>query len=232
MTWCAATSATARWSQPAADAPAAAVVNFAAESHVDRSIDGPGGLRRDQSSSAPSRCSTRSRPTGARSKATRATRSASCTSRPTRSTARSAPTIRRSPRRRRTRPTARTRPRRPARDHLVRAYHHTYGLPVLTTNCSNNYGPFQFPEKLIPLIIHQRARRQAAAGLRRRQERARLALRRGPLLGDRPRARRGPAGETYNVGGNSERQNIDVVHTLCDILDELRPVAPPAATRT
>ena len=70
-----------------------------------------------------------------------------------------------------------------ASDHLVRAYHHTYGLPTLTTNCSNNYGPYQFPEKLIPLMIAQRARRQAAAGLRRRQERARLAVRRGPLRG-------------------------------------------------
>ncbi len=77
-------------------------------------------------------------------------------------------------------------------DHLVRAYYHTYGLPALITNCSNNYGPYQFPEKLIPLMIAERAGRQAAAGLRRRPERARLAVRRRSLPGDlaRPRGRR------------------------------------------
>jgi len=108
-------------------------------------------------------------------------------------------------------------------DQLVRAYHHTYGLPVLTTNCSNNYGPFQFPEKLIPLIIHNA-----------------LAGRPLPIYGDGLNVRdwlfvadhcsaimrvldAGRPGETYNVGGNSERQNIAVVHTLCDILDQLAP---------
>ncbi|HTV03136.1 MAG TPA: dTDP-glucose 4,6-dehydratase [Luteitalea sp.] len=108
-------------------------------------------------------------------------------------------------------------------DHLVRAYHHTYGLPVLTTNCSNNYGPYQFPEKLIPLIIHNA-----------------LAGKPLPIYGDGLNVRdwlfvedhcsaiarvldAGRVGETYNVGGNSERQNISVVHTLCDILDELAP---------
>ena len=107
----------------------------------------------------------------------------------------------------------------------MRAYHHTYGLPVLTTNCSNNYGPFQFPEKLIPLIIHNA-----------------LAGKPLPIYGDGKNVRdwlyvedhcsaiarvldQGRAGETYNVGGNSERQNIAVVHTLCDILDELAPRA-------
>jgi dTDP-glucose 4,6-dehydratase len=110
-------------------------------------------------------------------------------------------------------------------DHLVRAYHHTYGLPVLTTNCSNNYGPFQFPEKLIPLIVHNA-----------------LAGKPLPIYGDGTNVRdwlyvedhcsaiarvlaAGRPGETYNVGGNSERQNIAVVHTLCDILDELSPRA-------
>ena len=111
----------------------------------------------------------------------RASGSASCTCRPTRCTARSGRTIRRSPRRRRTRRTARTPRRKAASDHLVRAWHHTYGLPTLTTNCSNNYGPYQFPEKLIPLMIVNALRGQAAAGLRRRRERPRLALRRGPL---------------------------------------------------
>lgn len=110
-----------------------------------------------------------------------------------------------------------------ASDHLVRAYHHTYGLPVLTTNCSNNYGPYHFPEKLIPLVIHN-----ALAG---------KAL---PIYGDGQQIRdwlyvkdhcsairrvleAGNPGETYNVGGWNEKPNLDVVHTLCAILDELSP---------
>lgn len=105
-------------------------------------------------------------------------------------------------------------------DHLVSAYHHTYGLPTLITNCSNNYGPYQFPEKLIPLIINN-----ALAG---------KAL---PVYGDGKNVRdwlyvvdhceailqvleKGRLGETYNVGGNNEKQNIEVVQTICDILDE------------
>ncbi|QDE38492.1 dTDP-glucose 4,6-dehydratase [Luteibacter pinisoli] len=111
-----------------------------------------------------------------------------------------------------------------ASDHLVRAFHHTYGLPTLTTNCSNNYGPFQFPEKLIPLVIQK-----ALAG---------EAL---PIYGDGLNIRDwlyvedhcsaiarvlegGRLGETYNVGGNSERTNLTVVKTICAILDELRPL--------
>ena len=112
-----------------------------------------------------------------------------------------------------------------ASDHLVRAFHHTYGLPVLTTNCSNNYGPYQFPEKLIPLIIQK-----ALAG-------APL-----PVYGDGRNVRdwlfvkdhcsairrvleAGRVGETYNVGGDSERENIHVVRTLCALLDARRPRA-------
>ncbi len=108
-------------------------------------------------------------------------------------------------------------------DHLVRAFHHTWGLPVLTTNCSNNYGPFQFPEKLIPLII-QKA----------------LAGEPLPIYGDGRNVRDwlyvedhctaiqrvledGRPGETYNVGGNAERENISVVKTICSLLDERRP---------
>ena len=108
-------------------------------------------------------------------------------------------------------------------DHLVRAFHHTYGLPVLTTNCSNNYGPFQFPEKLIPLVIQR-----ALGG---------LSL---PIYGDGRNIRdwlfvrdhtaairlvldRGRVGETYNVGGLNERSNLEVVDTICATLDELRP---------
>ena len=110
-----------------------------------------------------------------------------------------------------------------ASDHLVRAYHHTYGLPVLTTNCSNNYGPYLFPEKLIPLIIHNALTGKAL-----------------PIYGDGQQIRdwlyvkdhcaairrvleAGQLGETYNVGGWNEKANIDVVHTLCDILDEEQP---------
>ena len=112
-----------------------------------------------------------------------------------------------------------------ASDHLVRAYHHTYGLPVLTTNCSNNYGPYHFPEKLIPLVIQN-----ALAG---------KAL---PIYGDGQQIRDwlyvtdhcsairrvlegGRLGETYNVGGWNEKANLEVVHTLCSILDELQPRA-------
>jgi dTDP-glucose 4,6-dehydratase len=112
-------------------------------------------------------------------------------------------------------------------DHLVRAYLHTYGLPVLTTNCSNNYGPFQFPEKLIPLIIFNAVNGKAL-----------------PIYGDGKNVRdwlyvgdhcsaidtvlkRGRVGETYNVGGESEIANIDVVQTICSILDELHPGGAP-----
>ena len=108
-------------------------------------------------------------------------------------------------------------------DHLVRAWHHTYGLPVITTNCSNNYGPFQFPEKLVPLIIHH-----ALAG---------KAL---PIYGDGMQVRdwlfvedhcralvrvleAGHPGETYNIGGGNEKSNLETVRTICAVLDELAP---------
>jgi len=110
-----------------------------------------------------------------------------------------------------------------ASDHLVRAYHHTYSLPVLTTNCSNNYGPYHFPEKLIPLVIHNA-----------------LAGKPLPIYGDGQQIRdwlyvkdhcsalrrvleSGKVGEVYNVGGWNEKPNLEVVHTLCTILDELSP---------
>lgn len=112
-----------------------------------------------------------------------------------------------------------------ASDHLVRAYHHTYGLPVLTTNCSNNYGPFHFPEKLIPLMI---VNAQAGKPL--------------PVYGDGQQVRdwlyvkdhcsairrvleAGTVGETYNVGGWNEKPNLEIVHTVCALLDELKPRA-------
>ncbi len=112
-----------------------------------------------------------------------------------------------------------------ASDHLVRAFHHTYGLPVLTTNCSNNYGPYQFPEKLIPLIIAK-----ALAGEPLPVYGDGLNVRDWLFVGDHCSAIRrvldaGRVGETYNVGGDAERTNIDVVHTLCALLDERRPLA-------
>jgi len=108
-------------------------------------------------------------------------------------------------------------------DHLVRSYQHTYGLPTLTTNCSNNYGPFQFPEKLIPLIIHNALDEKPL-----------------PIYGDGQQIRdwlfvedhcdairsvlaNGRVGETYNVGGESEMTNLDVVSIICEILDRLKP---------
>jgi dTDP-glucose 4,6-dehydratase len=119
-----------------------------------------------------------------------------------------------------------------ASDHLVRAYHHTYGLPTLTTNCSNNYGPYQFPEKLIPLMILNATRGKPL-----------------PIYGDGMNVRdwlyvsdhctairevlsRGRVGETYNVGGWNEMPNLEIVHTVCGLLDEMRPdPAGPCARR-
>ena len=108
-------------------------------------------------------------------------------------------------------------------DHLVRAYHHTYGLPTITTNCSNNYGPYQFPEKLIPLIILN-----ALAGKPLPVYGDGMNVRDWLYVGDHCSAIRlalakGRVGETYNIGGNNERANIDVVRSVCRILDELRP---------
>ncbi|MDD5280391.1 dTDP-glucose 4,6-dehydratase [Acidithiobacillus sp.] len=119
-----------------------------------------------------------------------------------------------------------------ASDQFVRAWHHTYGLPTLTTNCSNNYGPYQFPEKLIPLMIHNA-----------------LAGKPLPVYGDGQNVRdwlyvedhcraiarvldAGKPGETYNIGGHNEVRNIDVVHTLCDLLDRMRPRSDGQSYRT
>ncbi|MDP3842573.1 MAG: dTDP-glucose 4,6-dehydratase [Oxalobacteraceae bacterium] len=112
-----------------------------------------------------------------------------------------------------------------ASDHLVRAYHHTYGLPTLTTNCSNNYGPYHFPEKLIPLIITN-ARAGKALPIYGDGQQVRDWL----YVGDHCAAIRrvleaGKPGEVYNVGGWNEKANLEVVHTLCDILDQLDPKA-------
>lgn len=112
-----------------------------------------------------------------------------------------------------------------ASDHLVRAFHHTYGLPVLTTNCSNNYGQYQFPEKLIPLIIAR-----ALAGEPLPVYGDGRNVRDWLYVGDHCAAIRrvleaGRIGETYNVGGDAERQNLEVVQTICRLLDERQPLA-------
>jgi dTDP-glucose 4,6-dehydratase len=116
-------------------------------------------------------------------------------------------------------------------DHLVRAYHHTYGLPVLTTNCSNNYGPYQFPEKLIPLMILNATNAKPL-----------------PIYGDGMNVRdwlyvsdhcaairvvleKGRVGETYNIGGWNEMPNLDIVHKVCGLLDEYQPSSDGPATR-
>lgn len=110
-----------------------------------------------------------------------------------------------------------------ASDHLVRAWHHTYGLPTLATNCSNNYGPYHFPEKLIPLVI-LRALAGESLPVYGKGENVRDWLH----VEDHAEAltlvlRRGRPGETYNVGGDSERKNIEVVRTICALLDEMLP---------
>jgi len=112
-----------------------------------------------------------------------------------------------------------------ASDHLARAWADTYGLPVLVTNCSNNYGPYQFPEKLIPVVI-LKALRGEPIPIYGKGENIRDWL----YVGDHAEAlhkviAKGSVGETYNIGGNNERQNIDLVRLLCSLLDELRPSA-------
>jgi len=112
-----------------------------------------------------------------------------------------------------------------ASDHLVRAYHHTYGMPMLTTNCSNNYGPYHFPEKLIPIVIHN-ALNGKPLPIYGNGSNVRDWL----YVGDHCSAIRrvleaGSVGQTYNIGGWNEKTNLDVVHTLCDILDQQKPKA-------
>jgi len=198
-----------------------AVINFAAESHVDRSIDGPGAFIqtnvvatlsllesvRDYWKTLPSRQADAFRflhvstdevygTLGATGKFTETTPYA---------------------------PNSPYSASKAASDHLVRAFHHTYGLPTLTTNCSNNYGPYHFPEKLIPLVI---AKALAGEPI--------------PVYGDGKQVRdwlfvadhckaictvldKGRTGDTYNIGGNAEKQNIEVVQSICALLDQRHP---------
>ncbi|HEY4555298.1 MAG TPA: dTDP-glucose 4,6-dehydratase, partial [Lysobacter sp.] len=200
-----------------------AVINFAAESHVDRSIDGPAAFVRTnvvgtlalleatrdhwRSLDAPARDAFRFLHVstdevygtlGETGKFTEQTTYA---------------------------PNSPYSASKAASDHLVRAFHHTYGLPVLTTNCSNNYGPYQFPEKLIPLVIAK-----ALAGEPLPVYGDGLNVRDWLYVGDHCSAIRrvleaGRVGETYNVGGDAERTNIAVVKAICALLDARRPLA-------
>ena len=117
-------------------------------------------------------------------------------------------------------------------DHLVRAYHHTYGLPVLTTNCSNNYGPLQFPEKLIPLVIYNALQEKPLPvygnGLQIRD----WLYVRDHCAAIKKVLAAGMAGEVYNVGGSSEKTNIDVVNKLCELLDMKRPLQNGSSYRS
>ena len=112
-----------------------------------------------------------------------------------------------------------------ASDHLVRAWHHTYGLPVLTTNCSNNYGPYHFPEKLIPLVILNALSGKSLPIYGDGQQIRDWLYVRDHCSAIRRVLEAGKLGETYNVGGWNEKPNLDVVQTICAILDELRPKA-------
>ncbi|NKD86142.1 dTDP-glucose 4,6-dehydratase [Haematospirillum jordaniae] len=205
-----------------------AVINFAAESHVDRSIDGPetfiqtnivGTFRLLEAVRAFYGCMTAAMQTRFRFLHV-------STDEVYGSLDETAPAFTEESRYMPNSPYAAS---KAASDHLVRAYHHTYGLPVLTTNCSNNYGPFQFPEKLIPLCIHNA-----------------LTGKPLPIYGDGQNVRDwlyvkdhgaairrvlevGVLGETYNIGGCSESTNLDLVRMVCRILDEQSPRADGAS---
>ena len=198
-----------------------AVYNLAAETHVDRSIDSPEAFIRTNTSAPP--CSSRPRAGIAqRSRVARARHFDSCTCRPMKCMDRSTPAGV-SRKRRRYAPNSPYAASKAAADHLVRAYFHTYGLPVLITNCSNNYGPFQLPEKLIPLTMLNA-----------------LEGRRLPIYGDGSNVRdwlhvkdhcaglmtvmqRGRAVKHYSLGAENEQNNVAIVDTICDVLEQLRP---------
>ena len=207
-----------------------AVVHFAAESHVDRSIHGPGAFMRtnvDGTFSLLEASRARWSALGDGEKAAFRFLHVS-TDEVYGSLAPGAPAF------------AEDHPYEPnspysaskaASDHLVRAWHHTYGLPVLTTNCSNNYGPFHFPEKLIPLMIVN-----ALAGKPLPVYGDGMQVRDWLYVGDHCAAIRavlagGRLGETYNVGGWNEKPNIEIVHAVCALLDEMAPSATGPFTR-
>ena len=203
-----------------------AVVNFAAESHVDRSIDGPepfvqtnvvGTLRLLEAFKAYHQSQAKDRQSNLRFLHVSTDEVYGSLSATDSAFSESTPYSPNSP----------YSASKAGADHLVRAYHHTFGLPVLTTNCSNNYGPYQFPEKLIPLMILNACDGKSL-----------------PIYGDGANIRdwlhvedhcsaiwevliRGRVGETYCIGGNSEKTNLEVVDTICGVLDQLKPEHAP-----
>ena len=202
-----------------------AVVNFAAETHVDRSIDGPGAFVQtnvvETHELLEAALSYWSALEGEDHDAFRflhiSTDEVYGTLGPTGYFTEESPF----------RPNSPYAASKAASDHLVRAYHHTYGLPTLTTNCSNNYGPYHFPEKLIPLMILTSLRGEPLPVYGDGQQ-----VRDWLYVGDHCRAirtvlERGIPGVTYNVGGHNERTNLDVVKTICALLDELVPDGSP-----
>ena len=199
-----------------------AIVNFAAESHVDRSIHGPGEFIQTNILGAFNllECA-RAYFGGLDEAGRRAFRFLHVsTDEVYGSLMKDDPTF---TERNRYEPNSPYSASKAASDHLVRAYCHTYGLPALTTNCSNNYGPYQFPEKLIPLMIVN-----ALAGKPLPIYGDGQQIRDWLYVGDHCAAIRraleaGKPGETYNIGGCNEKPNLDIVHAVCALLDELRP---------
>jgi len=201
-----------------------AVVNFAAESHVDRSIHGPGDFIQTNIVGTFNLLeSVRSYWSGLGAEAQKAFRFLHVsTDEVYGSLSKTDPAFAET---NRYEPNSPYSASKAASDHLVRAWHHTYGLPVLTTNCSNNYGPFHFPEKLIPLMIVN-----ALAGKPLPVYGDGMQIRDWLYVKDHCSAIRrvlegGRLGETYNVGGWNEKPNIEIVNTVCALLDELRPRA-------
>jgi dTDP-glucose 4,6-dehydratase len=201
-----------------------AVVNFAAESHVDRSIHGPGDFIQTNIVGTFNLLeSVRSYWSGLGADAQKAFRFLHVsTDEVYGSLSKTDPAFAET---NRYEPNSPYSASKAASDHLVRAWHHTYGLPVLTTNCSNNYGPFHFPEKLIPLMIVN-----ALAGKSLPVYGDGMQIRDWLYVKDHCSAIRrvleaGRLGETYNVGGWNEKPNIEIVNTVCALLDELRPRA-------
>ena len=201
-----------------------AVVNFAAETHVDRSIDEPGGfIQTNVVGSFELLEAVRTYWSGLDSTGRRGFRFVHVsTDEVYGSLGETGSFTEETP----YRPNSPYAASKAASDHLVRAYQRTYGLPTITTNCSNNYGPYQFPEKLIPLTIHN--------GLKGRPL---------PVYGDGSNVRdwlyvedhcraiwqvlvKGRVGEAYNIGGHNEKTNLEVVHTICALLDDLAPDSP------
>ncbi len=200
-----------------------AVINFAAESHVDRSIDGPGAfVQTNVVGTLHLLEAVRDHWKGLQGEASDKFRFLHV------STDEVYGTLGDTGKFTETTPYAPNSPysaSKAASDHLVRAFHHTYGLPVLTTNCSNNYGPYHFPEKLIPLVIAKALAGEALPVYGDGKQVRDWLFVRDHCAAIRTVLEKGRVGETYNVGGNSEKQNIEVVKTICALLDQRRPRA-------